>query len=138
MADARELIAETRAQLKAVEDKLFAHPYLSAVEEGRIAKENLRLFAGEQYYIINSDLRGVALLISRQSHGANREFFLGALQGEAAARDALLAFAKALEMGEDGLRAYEPTPGCQAFQPMLPGWPSMALPPTSPPLSSST
>jgi len=34
MADARELIAETRAQLKAVEDKLFAHPYLSAVEEG--------------------------------------------------------------------------------------------------------
>ena len=69
---------------------------------------------------------------------ANREFFLGALQGEAAARDALLAFAKALEMGEDGLRAYEPTPGCQAFQPMLPGWPSMALPPTSPPLSSST
>ena len=55
MADARELIAETRAQLKAVEDKLFAHPYLSAVEEGRIAKEKLRLFAGEQYYIINSD-----------------------------------------------------------------------------------
>ena len=115
MADARELIVETRAQLKAVQDKLFAHPYLSAVEEGRIAKENLRLFAGEQYYIINSDLRSVALLISRQSHGANREFFLGALQGEAAARDALLAFAKALEMGEDGLRAYEPTPGCQAY-----------------------
>ena len=115
MADARELIAETRAQLKAVEDKLFAHPYLSAVEEGRITKEKLRLFAGEQYRIINSDLRSVALLVSRQGGAPNRDFFLGALQGEAAARDALLAFTKALEMSEDDLRAYEPKPGCQAY-----------------------
>lgn len=115
MADARELIAETRAQLKAVEDKLFAHPYLSAVEEGRINREKLRLFAGEQYYIINSDLRSVALLVSRPGHGPSRDFFLGALQGEAAARDALLAFAEALEMSEDDLRAHEPMPGCQAY-----------------------
>ncbi len=115
MADARELIAETRAQLKAVEDKLFAHPYLSAVEEGRITKEKLRLFAGEQYYIINSDLRSAALLVSRQGDASNRDFFLGALQGEAAARDALLAFAGALEMSEDDLRAHEPIPGCQAY-----------------------
>jgi len=115
VTDARELIAETRAQLKAVEDKLFAHPYLSAVEEGRINREKLRLFAGEQYYIINSDLRSVAMLVSRKGHGPNREFFLAALQGEAAARDALLAFAKALEMGEDDLRAYEPMPSCQAY-----------------------
>ncbi len=115
MADARELIAETRAQLKAVEDKLFAHPYLSAVEERRITKEKLCLFAGEQYHIINSDLRSVALLVSRQGHGPNRDFFLAALQGEAAARDALLAFAKALEMSQDALRAYEPMPGCQAY-----------------------
>ncbi len=115
MADARELIAETRAQLKGVEDKLFAHPYLSAVEEGRITKEKLRLFAGEQYYIINSDLRSVAMLVSRQSDAPNRDFFLAALQGEAAARDTLLAFAEALEMSEDDLRAYEPKPACQAY-----------------------
>ena len=115
MADARELIAETRGRLKAVEDKLFAHPYLSAIEEGRITREKLRIFAGEQYHIINSDLRSVALLVSRQANGPNRDFFLGALQGEAAARDALLAFARALEMGEDDLSAREPLPGCQAY-----------------------
>ena len=115
MADAPELIAETRAQLKAMEDKLVAHPYLSAVEEGRISKNKLCLFAGEQYYIINSDLRSIALLISRQSDGPSHQFFLGALQGEAAARDALLAFARALEIGADDLRAYEPMPGCQAY-----------------------
>jgi len=55
-------VQATRAQLKAVENKLLAHPYLSAVEHGRITKEKLRLFAGEQYYIINSDQRSVALV----------------------------------------------------------------------------
>lgn len=115
MADARELIAETRAQLKTVEDKLLAHPYLSAVEEGRTSKENLQLFAGEQHYIISSDLRSVALLVNRESRGPNREFLLGALQGEAAAGHALLAFARALAMSDEGLRSYEPMPGCQAY-----------------------
>ena len=115
MADVRELIAETRAQLKPVEDKLLAHPYLAALEEGRIPRGKLRLFAGEQYYIINSDLRSIALLISRHAHLPSRDYLLGALQGEAGARDALLAFAQALEMSEDELRAYEPLPGCQAY-----------------------
>jgi pyrroloquinoline quinone (PQQ) biosynthesis protein C len=115
VADARELIAETRAQLKATEDNLLAHPYLSAVEEGRISEEKLRLFAGEQYHIINSDLRSAALLVSRQEHGPNREFFLGTVQGEATAGDALLAFARALGMNGEGLHSYEPMPGCQAY-----------------------
>ena len=115
MADARELISETRAQLKAVEDKLLAHPYLSAVEEGRIIKEKLRLFAGEQYYIVDSDLRSIALLVNRQARGPSRDYFLGSLQGEATAGEALLAFARALGMREDDLRAYEPLPGCQAY-----------------------
>jgi pyrroloquinoline quinone (PQQ) biosynthesis protein C len=115
VADARELIAETRAQLKAVEDQLSAHPYLSALEEGRIAKEKLHLFAGEQYCIITSDLRSVAMLVSRQDDDANREFFFGALQGEAAARDGLFAFARELKMSESDLQSYEPMPGCQAY-----------------------
>ena len=115
MADARELMAQTRAQLKPVEDQLFGHPYLAAVESGRIPREKLRLFAGEQYYIINSDLRSIAILINRQGHLPSRDYFLGALQGEATAREALLAFARALEMSEDDLRAHEPLPGCQAY-----------------------
>lgn len=115
VTDAPELIAEIRTQLKEVEERLFAHPYLSAVEEGRITQLKLRLFAGEQYYIIKSDLRSVALLINRESHEPNREFFLGTLQGEAAAGNALVAFARALEMSDDDLRAYEPMAGCQAY-----------------------
>lgn len=115
MADARELIETTRAQLKPVEERLTAHPYLAALEEGRIPREKLRLVAGEQYYIIKSDLRSIALLINRQGHGPSRDYLLGALQGEAAAIDALLVFAQALGMREDDLRAYDPLPGCQAY-----------------------
>lgn len=115
MTDARQLMTETRAQLKPVEDQFIGHPYLASVEEGRLKRENLRLFAGEQYYIIDSDLRSIALLINRQGHLASRDYFLGALQGEATAREALLAFARALQMGEGDLRAYEPLPGCQAY-----------------------
>jgi len=115
MTDARQLMSETRAQLKSVEDRLFGHPYLAALEAGRIPREKLRLFAGEQYYIINSDLRSMALLVNRQAHLPSRDYFLGALQGEATARQALLTFARALQMGEGDLRAYEPLPGCQAY-----------------------
>ena len=115
MADARELMAQTRAQLKPVEDKLFGHPYLVALEAGRIPREKLRLFAGEQSYIISSDLRSIALLVNRQGQLASRDYFLGALQGEATAGQALLAFARALGMGEADLRAHEPLPGCQAY-----------------------
>src|SRR4030042_3466684 len=100
MTDARELMLQTRAQLKPVDDQLFGHPYLAAVEEGRLQREKLRLFAGEQYYIINSDLRSIALLINRQAHLPSRDYFLGALQGGVTARGALLAFARALQMGE--------------------------------------
>lgn len=116
MVDAEKLIADVRAQVKPLEAKLLAHPYLSALEEGRLPREKLHLFAGEQYYIVNSDLRSIALLINRHAHLPSRQYLLTALQAEAAARAALLAFAKrAVEMDEDDLRAYEPLPGCQAY-----------------------
>jgi thiaminase len=115
MTDARQLMDRTRAQLKSVEDQLFGHPYLAAVEEGRLPQQKFRLFAGEQYYIMHSDLRSIALLINRQAHLPSRDYFLSVLQGEATAKGALLAFARALQMGEGDLRAHEPLPGCQTY-----------------------
>ena len=115
MSNAEQLVIEIRAQLKEVAEKLFTHPYLDALEEARIPKEKLHLFAGEQYNIINSDLRSIALLLNRHAHLPSRDYLLGALQGEVAARGALLAFARALGLSENDLQAYEPLPGCQAY-----------------------
>ncbi len=115
MPDAHQLVQEIRAQLREVEAKITGHPYLAALEKGRIAREKLAIFAGEQYYIIGSDLRSISLLVNRYGGQESGPFFLGALQGEAAAREALLAFARALGLGEAELRAYEPLPAAQAY-----------------------
>jgi len=98
-----------------VEEKLIAHPYLRALEAGELPQEALRVFAGEQYFIIGSDLRSVAHLVSRFGGTAARDYFLGTLAGEQAALSALVAFARALGMDEAALAAYEPLPGAHAY-----------------------
>jgi hypothetical protein len=108
---AEELIQEILADLAPVRDQLLAHPYLAAVEGGLVDLPRLRPFAGEQHAIIGSDLRSVAQLVSR----FGGDFFLGVLDGERAALEALATFAGALGMGPDELAAYEPMPGAHAY-----------------------
>ncbi len=111
MADAETLVAEIRSQLQPVRDRLMAHPYVAAVESGRLPRVELHRFAGEQHAIISSDLRSVAHLVARQGG----EFFLGILDGERAALAALDAFGSAIGMTGADLQTYEPTPGAHAY-----------------------
>jgi thiaminase len=115
MIEAGQAVAETKARLKSVEERIRAHPYLELLQEGRIPRDRLRIFTGEQYLIINSDLRSIALLVHRHSHLPSRDYLLGSLQTEARAMDLLFAFAHALEMDETRLLAYEPLTGCQTY-----------------------
>jgi len=115
MSDARALVAEMRAALEPLDRRLAGHPYLAALEEGRIAKEKLRLVAGEQHHIIASDLRSIALLLNRHAHLPSRDYLLDLLPGAVAASEALPAFAAAVGASGDGLAAYEPLAGCQAY-----------------------
>ncbi len=109
------LIEEIERELRPIEQQLLRHPYLEVLEEGRAPRETLRLFAGEQYAIIGSDLCSAAHLVSRFGGSSSRDFFLGVLEGERAAWVALQAFARALEMSEAELRAHEPLPGAHAY-----------------------
>src|SRR5919202_386168 len=111
VTSAAQLVDSIRAELSPIRDRLLAHPYVAAVEEGRLTLEQLRPFAGEQYAIISSDLRSVAHLVSR----FGGDFFLEVLAGERAALQALPAFAAALGMGEEDLRDYEPLPEPHAY-----------------------
>ncbi|HSF57433.1 MAG TPA: hypothetical protein VLD83_05140 [Candidatus Binatia bacterium] len=115
MVDAKVLLEEIRQELQPVKEQLLRHPYLRALEEGKIGQESLRLFAGEQYNIIASDLRSVAHLASRFGGAPSRDFFLGILQGERAAWDSLLTFARALGLSEAQLREHEPLTGAHAY-----------------------
>src|SRR5687768_14611585 len=115
MVDAKALLDEIRQELQPVTEQLLRHPYVQALEEGKIEREKLGLFAGEQYTIIGSDLRSAAYLVSRFGSAPSRDFFLGILQGERAAWDALLTFAHAIGLSETQLREHEPLPGAHAY-----------------------
>ena len=115
MVDAKTLLEGVRQDLQTVTEQLLRHPYVQALEEGKIGREKLRLFAGEQYSIIASDLKSVAYLLSRFGSAPSRDFFLGILQGERAAWDALLALADALGLSEAQLSEHEPLAGAHAY-----------------------
>ena len=115
MADAKTLLEEIQKELQPVTEQLLRHPYVQALEQGKLGQEKLRLFAGEQYNIIASDLKSAAHLVSRFGSMPSRDFFLGILQGERAAFDALLTFAHALRLSEAQLRKHEPLAGAHAY-----------------------
>jgi TENA/THI-4/PQQC family len=112
---ARRLLEEIRRQLEPVEQEIRRHPYLAAVEAGRVGRHDLTRFAGEQYHIIRSDLRSVALLVHRFGTSPSGPFFQAVLGGETAALSALEPLATALEMDDAQLQAYEPAPGAHAY-----------------------
>lgn len=115
MTAANALIEDIKRELHAVEQEIRGHAYLDNLEAGSVRREDLRLFAGEQYHIIRSDLRSVALLVSRFGASPSGPFFQGVLAGEAAALDGLRIFAGAVGLDEASCEAYEPTPGALAY-----------------------
>ena len=115
MADAKALVNAIRKELQPVNEQLLRHPYVEALEQGKIGREDLHIFAGEQYSIISSDLRSAAHLINRFGDSPSRDFFLGILQGEKAAWDSLLVFGSAIGLAETDLRAHEPLAGAHAY-----------------------
>src|SRR3989304_6341694 len=105
------LVQSVRRELQAVNVKILVHPYLQALQAGRIERERLRLFVSQQAYIIDSDFRSVAQMVARAGSERSRGFFLELLEGERAAL-------KALELFNAGVAA---TPGTPVSDDPLPG-----------------
>lgn len=115
MSDASQLIAQIRSDLKPLEMRIAGHTYLKALEKNRVHRESLKVFVGQQHHIISSDLRSIALLLSRQGTLPSRPFLMNVLQGEAAALDALHAFAGSLGVNRSELEVFEPLPAAHAY-----------------------
>lgn len=115
MMDVDHLVEAIRKDLQPVEARIRQHPYLDAVEARQVSRDALRRFAGQQYHIIGSDLKAMALLIARADSPETREFFWAGIQGERAALEGLQAFATALGMPVADLEAAEPIPGAFAY-----------------------
>jgi thiaminase len=115
MNDAKEVVEKIRMDLRPLDEKILGHPYIMALNEGKLPLDSLRAFAGQQYHIITSDLRSIAGLLSRHGQLPSRPWLLAVLQGEAAALDALFALAKKLSMSESDLKTFEPIPAAHAY-----------------------
>ena len=115
MSDAQKLFAEIKKEMADLEDRIRHHPFIAGVEAGEAPREALTIFAGEQYHIIESDLRSVAQLLSRHPAPLTHKFFWGTLQGEKAALDHILAFGRALGVDREDLSAREPAPEAHAY-----------------------
>lgn len=115
MADAHQLVDQIRNDLKPLEDRILRHLYLEGLEAGRMERAALRTFAGQQYHIVTSDMRSIAHTLSRHGTLPSRAFLMNVLQGEAAALDALFAFARPLGMTDAALADVEPIPAAHAY-----------------------
>jgi len=115
VSDALQLVGKIRSDLTSLEENILGHPYLHALDAGRVRLDSLKVFAGQQYHIISSDLRSIALILSREGMRPSRHFLMNVLQGEAAALDALQGLAGALGLTASDLVDFEPLPAAYAY-----------------------
>ena len=108
-------VEAVRQDLQPLNGRILAHPYLQALQAGRIGRERLRLFASQQAYIIDSDLRSVAQMLARASSERSRGFFIELLEGERAALKALDLFKGAVSSTAGTPISDEPLPGAFAY-----------------------
>ncbi len=109
---AEPVLAEMRAELAPGErDNRFVP--LGATGQASVAA--VAALAAEEYHIIPSDRRSFLVLAARSSEPAVGEFFAELAGGENLALATVPALAAASGMDADGLRSYQPQPGCQAY-----------------------
>lgn len=114
-AEVMTLVEAVRLELQPLNARILNHPYLQALQAGRIEREWLRLFAAQQTHIIESDLRSVAFMVARASSDRSRGFFIELLEGERAALQALGRFAAVVGAAPSPPGADEPLPGAFAY-----------------------
>jgi thiaminase len=74
MSDTLQWVEQIRSDLRPLEDKVMGHSYLKALDEGRLQRDQLKVFALQQHHIISSDLRSIALIVSRQGDATQSSF----------------------------------------------------------------
>jgi thiaminase len=93
---ALELIQQTRLQLSHLMDQITTHRFLDALEARQIPLSALQTFATQQYHIVTSGIRNIALLVHRYGQLPNRTILNDFLQAEFVVRERIPAFAEAV------------------------------------------
>ena len=109
------LFQATRVTLRALEQKLFDHPFLKKVERKKYSKKQMALLPKEEFYIVLSDLLSAKHLVERFKEMPTLSFFKTLVENEEFAQHNIAALAEALGCSRTQLMEHEPDPYCQVY-----------------------
>ena len=112
---AKRLIEESRNAIVSTEEQLLLHPYPEALEKKGLGKGKLTMFAVQQYYVMEYNVKAVECAHERASSPIASNFMLEMVNKVRAASDALELFSKSLGLSKETICAGEPLSGAIAY-----------------------
>lgn len=83
------MLSQIRQELSEINSKILNHKFIKLAEEGKISVEKIQLLYEQQWYIVNSDVKSLAIMLSRAREQDEIDFFVLALEGDYAGLKAL-------------------------------------------------
>lgn len=112
---AKVLLDAVRQELEPLNQRILSHPYVVDAEEGRLPPDKVKLFVGQQYYIVSHDIKSIAIMVSRARYMEETEYFNFLLQGDIQALSNLLKMADSLGIPREVLERYELIPDVATY-----------------------
>jgi thiaminase len=78
----KEFLLKIRKELEKENEKIINHPLIKEAEEGKLKFEKIKNFVSQQIYIVNHDLRSLAIMLSRSKYDDEVEFFYTLISGD--------------------------------------------------------
>lgn len=103
---ASEFLANLRQKLAQDNEKILNHELIKEAEKGILDKERIKLFVAQQNYIVNHDLRSLAMMLSRARGEDELDFFYTLVAGDKEALRQLRALSEELGLSGEELKKF--------------------------------
>lgn len=97
---AKTFLSNIREKLSKENEKILNHGFILDAEKGRLSLEKIKLFIVQQHYIVNHDMKSLAIMLSRSKDEDEEEFFYFLVTGDKEAFIRLKTLAKELNIKE--------------------------------------
>jgi len=105
VGDIKSFYEDLRRSLKDLEERVIKHPMISEALEGRLSIDAIKRFAINQWYIVNHDLRSLAVMLSRARDMDEIDYFKAAVDVDYRALQELKSFL--IELGIEPVKPSE-------------------------------
>lgn len=112
---ASNFLRSLRQQLSKENERILNHKFVKDAEDGRLSVEKLKLFATQQYYTVNHDLRSLAAMLSRGRNDDEVDFFRMLVDGDREALKKLILISTELGLRQVELDSAVTLPGAASY-----------------------